>query len=118
MNYEDKGTIEIAGADDANIPVNSFLTEPDEESPKWRWTADNFMPRKGYVAKEQYEIEADAREPILEAVRKHVAPLYAAALENLNTHGACYYWELKKPDTSAEHHTERTRPESSARGRA
>lgn len=100
MKYEDKGEIEIASADDANIPVNSFLHEPDEDSPKWRWTADNFMPRKGRVAEGQYEIEADTKEPIIEAVRKHVAPLYEAALENLKIEGACYYWERKKPESA------------------
>lgn len=100
MNYEDKGEIEISEANEMNIPVNSFLHHPDEESPKWRWTADNFMPRKSIVRQSQYEIEADAKEPILEAVSKHVAPLYAAALENLNTNGACYYWEVEKPEAS------------------
>ena len=96
MNYKDKGEIEIAGAGDANIPVNSFLCEPDERSPKWRWTADNFMPRRGCVAEGQYKIEADTKESILEAVHKHVVPLYEAALENLKAEGACYYWERKK----------------------
>ena len=97
MNYEDKGELEIVGADDANIPVNSFLCEPDNDSPKWRWYADNFMPRKGSVAEGQYKIESDSKEPLIEAVQKHVVPLYEAALENLKINGACYYWEAKKP---------------------
>jgi hypothetical protein len=100
MNYEDKGELELAGADDANVPVNSFLHEPDEDSPKWRWTADNFMPRKGYVSQGAYEIEADTREALLDAVRKHVVPLYEAALENLKTVGSCYYWERKKLESA------------------
>jgi hypothetical protein len=95
MNYEDKGALELVGADDANIPVNSFLHEPDETSPKWRWTADNFMPRKGRVAEGQYEILADSKEPLIEAVRKYVVPLYEASITNLKTKGSCYYWEAK-----------------------
>lgn len=97
MNYEDKGNIKIAGADDMNVPVNSFLFEPGEDSAKWRWTADNFMPRRGGVAEGQYEIKADTKESILEAVQKHVVPLYEAALENMKTNGACYCWEKKQP---------------------
>jgi hypothetical protein len=97
MNYKDIGEIQIADADDANIPVNSFLTAPDADSDKWRWTADNFMPRKGIATEGRYSIEADSKEAVLEVVQKYVVPLYEAALHNLKTEGACYYWERKQP---------------------
>lgn len=96
MNYEDTGELELAGADDANVPVNCFLSAPDADSPKWRWGADNFMPRKGRASESAYSIEADTKEAVLEAVQKYVVPLYEAALGNLRTHGENYYWEAKK----------------------
>lgn len=92
MSYTDKGELELVGADDANVPVNCFLHEPDDASSKWRWTADNFMPRRSRVADGQYSIEADSREAIIEAVQKYVTPLYEAALFNLRSFGECYYW--------------------------
>lgn len=98
MDYDDKGEIELATVDDANIPVNCFVHAPDEESTRWRWTADNLMPRKARVAAEQYSIEADTRETIEEAVRKYVVPLYEAALANLRDHGGNYYWERTSRD--------------------
>lgn len=95
MNYEDKGEIAITSANDMNVPVNSFLTGPDKNCPKWRWTADNFMPRKGNCGEGMYEVEADDRETLLELVKQYVVPLYRAALGNLETVGANYYWEPK-----------------------
>jgi hypothetical protein len=95
MNYEDKGEIEITEADDMNVPVNSFLAKSDEDSTKWIWTADNFMPRKGRCEEGMYEIEADDRETLLELVRKYVVPIYRAALGNLEKNGENYYWEPK-----------------------
>jgi hypothetical protein len=96
MKYEDTGMIPIAQADAANIPINCFLTEPDEESTKWRWTAENFMPRKSIVTEGAYRIESDDKEELLKAVRKYVVPLYKAALTGLKERGECYYWEKKK----------------------
>ena len=87
MNYENHGEIEIERCDEANVPVNSFLLPPDDECTQWRWIADNFMPRKARVASDQYEIRADSQEPLMEAVQKHVVPLYEAALDNLKTKG-------------------------------
>lgn len=92
MSYTNKGEMDISEADDANVPVNSFLEAPDKETNKWRWHADNFMPRKYQVADGQYHIEADTKEAIVEAINKHVIPLYEAALSNLKSKGDNYYW--------------------------
>ncbi len=97
MNYENHGEIEIEDCDEANVPVNSFMSPPDEECEKWRWTAGNFMPRKGRVVSDQYEIRADSQDSLMAAVKKHVVPLYEAALENLKTTGGNYYWEREAP---------------------
>lgn len=93
-NIEGKSCILIE-ANDANIPVNSFMLPPDEESKKWRWIADNFMPRKCRVEEGAYGIEAKTQEEILQAVREHVVPIYEAALTNLKARGENYYWEAK-----------------------
>jgi len=89
---EDKGDIPIDGCDDANIPVNGFVRPPDNDSKKWVFYADNFMPRKGHISQRQYELEADTKEELLEAIRKHVVPLYETALRNWKDNGCCYYW--------------------------
>lgn len=96
MAYQNTGEIQLEEADDLNVPVCSFVLEPDSESPKWRWTAHNYMPRKDRIDLEcTYAIEADTKEEILEAVRRHVVPLYEAALHNLTTHGQNYFFSKK-----------------------
>ena len=101
MNYKNIGELELSRADDANIPVNCFISPPDdwdedfddlEAKGKWQWRADNFMPRKSAVVGEAYRIAADTREDIVAAVQKHVVPLYSAAIENLENDGTNYYW--------------------------
>ena len=94
---EDKGEIELSGADDMNIPVNSFLHSPDEtKNGKWEWTAENFCPRKSSVYEGMYKIHADTKEEIVEMVTRYVAPLYATAFTNLVNAGSNYYWEATK----------------------
>lgn len=90
----DDAEMELEYADNANVPVNSFLHKPgeDDEYPdKWTWTADNFMPRKEYC-RGNYHIVSDTREGIMAALEKHVIPLYKVALDNLTKHGGNYYW--------------------------
>ena len=89
----DCGTLSLEAIDDANIPVVCMLHAPDDESPLWRWTANNFMPRKERCSEASYELEAGTKEEILEAVRKHVVPLYRIALDNLEQSGHNYYWK-------------------------
>lgn len=96
MNYENIGQLPIEGCDSANIPVNCFINPPDDENEKWRWVADNFMPRKGRCSESAYEIQANSKEELIEVVKHYVSPLYKVALENLETTGKNYYWETEK----------------------
>lgn len=91
----DIGEMPITQANDANVPVVCFLHEPDRENGLWSWDAINFMPRKERCGG-SYRLEADTKEEILEAVRKHVLPLYEAATLNLKEYGENYYWERKE----------------------
>ena len=96
MKYENTGIIPIEEADDMNIPINITISETDENSPAYILTADNLMPRKGYMEQSMYEVEANSREILVELVNKHIVPLYEAALYNLKTKGELYYWEKEE----------------------
>jgi hypothetical protein len=85
---EDMGDLQITDCDDANIPVNCFLSNEDGN---WVWTASNFMPRKGYVSEDGYKLLASTKEEILDLINKHVTPLYERALAKIKT-GELYYW--------------------------
>ena len=88
----DVGDIPITHADEMNIPVVCFLNEPDRENGMWSWTARNFMPRRECCIG-GYQLEADTKEEIIEAINKHVVPLYVAATNNLKEKGNNYLWE-------------------------
>lgn len=92
MSYTDCGTMKIASADEMNIPVVCFIHEPEGAGERWSWTAVNFMPRKERCGG-GYEITANTKAEILEAVNKYVTPLYDVAAKNLRTTGKNYYWE-------------------------
>lgn len=109
--YENLGSICIEDCDDMNVPVNSFLSQieeydifdPKDPNPDaldrkylgwFRWSASNFMPRKEKL-EGNYMVVASEKETILELIKRHVAPLYQTALENLLTHGENYFWEGK-----------------------
>lgn len=92
----DTGEMPIENANDANVPVVCMLQDPDRENGPWVWTAVNFMPRKERCSS-GYRLEADTKEEILDAVRKHVLPLYQVATENLGAYGENYYWQ--RPST-------------------
>lgn len=92
----DTGDMPIESANDANVPVVCMLHEPDRENGLWTWTAQNFMPRKEHCCA-GYHLEADTKEEILDAVRKHVLPLYQVATENIGAYGENYYWQ--RPST-------------------
>jgi hypothetical protein len=105
--FENKGEISIEECDDANIPVNIFITTPEEnkengETEKWTLHADNFMPRKGRCGGEtSYHIEADTREELNTLIAKYIIPLYISALNKLNgmakgTFTHLYYWNDNK----------------------
>lgn len=110
-NYEDQGDISIEGADDANVPVDIWLTQiaddaEDEDRGRrgwWRLRANNYMPRKGYLGGEHsYLAISKDREVLAALVRVHWLPLYQTAVKVLtemkpNEEGtAClYYWQDK-----------------------
>ena len=103
--YEDIGKIPIEDADDANVPVDIWLTkrnENDEEHPgKWQLRANNYMPRKACLGGERsYCAISDDREVLAALVRKHWLPLYQIAVEiltemrpNKDDNARLYYWQ-------------------------
>lgn len=92
-NFEDIGEIPITEIDDMNIPIICFISPPDEnEDKKWHWTAENYVPRKSRIINDMYEIIADNKKDILNAVRKYVVPFYQTAIRNLKIKGELYYW--------------------------
>lgn len=108
MAYAIRGTDDITTIDDANIPVNIFITKVEigDESipndldfvPTHRLTASNFMPRKQLVIDCVHEIWADNISELQELVKKCVLPLYEIAVEKLKNIGngtddTLYYWE-------------------------
>lgn len=87
---------------DANVPVNIFISERDEYDSdwpaKWRLSWDVFMPRKlsGFECDEP--IFSDDPEELRKVVRGQFIPLYEVAMRNLNgiadgTRDKHYYWE-------------------------
>jgi len=94
--YESAGEMDISEADDMNIPVCCFMSDAEDEEGMWEWTANNYMPRKNYISEGQYCIRAKSKDVILKLIAKHVAPLYATAMQNLLTTGTNYYWEAEK----------------------
>ena len=90
----DVGEMRLEDMNDANVPLVCFLHEPDGEHRMWSWSARNFMPRKEFCGS-SWRLEADTKEEIMEALRKHVIPLYEAALANLKEDGTNYYWDGK-----------------------
>ncbi len=88
----DIGDMPITKANEMNVPVICFLHEPDRDNGMWSWTARNFMPRKEHCGS-GYRLEADTKEEILDAINKHVVPLYEIATKNLKEKGNNYFWE-------------------------
>ena len=89
------GSMKIEHANDANIPVVIFLSEPETEGYNWSWDALNFMPRKERLGG-SYSIQATSKQEILDLVNRYVTPLYEIAANNLKTTGENYYWSMNK----------------------
>jgi hypothetical protein len=108
------GKIEIAAADDMNVPVDIWLLQMDPKFPdafpwtvrgesaagmQWCLRANNYMPRKGCLSGEgSYMVFSDSREELAALVREHVLPLYRAALDVVTciadgSQDCLYYWE-------------------------
>lgn len=90
--HKNLGEIAIEDCDEMNVPVHAFLSKND--AGKWEWTADNYMPRKGYINQSQYEVVADTEEELMQLIQKYVVPLYEAAIASLKQDGNLYYWQL------------------------
>ena len=108
-DYEDKGEISINEADDANIPVDIWLTRKTDENGDtiedgdWDLKASNYMPRKCRVTEEAYLATSKDRKVLEGLVRTHWLPLYQAAVKVLtefrpNKDGISrlYYWNDSK----------------------
>lgn len=112
--------------DDANIPVNIFITklseseiemlgkedsyfeEEGEEKPihtwaKWRLTFDNFMPRRGLSTDENPYYLASTKAELLEVVETKILPMYERAYNALEMmvegkRDTFYYWTEEDND--------------------
>jgi len=79
-------------ADGMNIPVRVSI-DYDEGKRKWYLRADNYMPRRCYVAGGEYYAEADTEGELIELVRMNVLPLYKNAVKKLEKTGRLTYWD-------------------------
>ena len=92
----DRGEWPIRKVDEANIPVNIVLSEPDDYHGKWLLLADNFKPCASQIDIESYELEADSKEDLQAVVNAVIVPLYEAAVENLRSTGHLFFWAQRK----------------------
>lgn len=89
------GEMGLEEANEMNVPVSIFISEPEESETAWTLTASNYMPRKGYVAAGQYEYHADTKEELQSLIDTYIIPLYETAVRALKQ-GKLYYWEESK----------------------
>lgn len=89
---DDLGEWPITKCDEANVPLNIVISEPDEFNARWTLLADNFKPLNATIEIESYEIEADSKEDLLAIVNEIILPLYKAAVFQLETKGTCFFW--------------------------
>lgn len=92
---EDCGECSILKADEANVPVNLVISEPDQYSNSWILLADNFKPCNSQVEVEIFEIQARSRDDILAVVRALIVPLYRNAVNQLENYGHLFFWSDK-----------------------
>ena len=102
--YENIGEIPIDGADDANIPVDIWLSKTgpgggedgDDWDGEWHLYADNYMPRKGCLSGEGiYHATSRDRAVLVKLVQDYWLPLYKKAvhkLSNFEVETRLYYW--------------------------
>ena len=101
---EEKGERSFSEANDANIPVDVWLTETEndetgENAGTWTLCAANYIPRRGEVTKDAYKAVSEKREELVELIRQHILPLYETAVKKLQAvcdGGAqdLYYWSM------------------------
>lgn len=106
MACESIGEMELSDADDANIPVNIFITKGEDEEDEseeeaklgaWVLTADNFMPRRGMTSESVFKYRSDSPEELRALVGEFVLPFYKRAVELVEKMIAgkgdsFYYW--------------------------
>jgi hypothetical protein len=87
------GNMGLEEANHANIPVSIFITKPEGAETGWELSANNYMPRKNYIAEGEYKYYADTKEELVGLVRKYVIPTYETAIRRMQSAGELYYWE-------------------------
>lgn len=88
MNYTDNGNIEIADADDANIPVGITLIrtkaedirdDGDAVEGEWTLLADCYQPRRNSCQSCAFNASSMDRDALAKVVREKWLPLYRSA---------------------------------------
>lgn len=91
--------------DEANIPVDIWLTEEEDDEDKktgyYTLKAGNYTPRKGMVSENLFEVRSKNPEALRKIVRDKIIPIYKTALAKLEAIASgksdkLYYWEIKK----------------------
>ena len=119
--YRDIGNIALNHADDANIPVDIWLTKITDEHltehnghgfvadpadvGKLMLHADNYMPRRARLSGDHegfaYQAVCDTEADVKEIIEKFIKPLYQTALKVLDAMSTgdiesnLYYWKEK-----------------------
>ncbi len=96
MIHSRNDRMEFSSADDANIPVDIWLTKEADE-PRWVLRASNYMPRKECLHPHGYHAESESREELADLIMAHVMPLYETAVRQLKAIASgeadsLYYW--------------------------
>ena len=108
---ESIGDMDIDAFDDANVPVDLWLIELDDDTEaydegfRWKLTVGNYMPRKSRVEEAVCEYIGVERQPLADIVSTHVLPLYRSALACLEAvvageDSSLYYWKAPHPETT------------------
>lgn len=99
MGIKFYGDGEIEGHDDANIPVNLFLSKVKHKGKvKYRLSYDFFMPRKGLA--EGGFLLADTKDEVQTFIHEKILPSYKIAFDAISamtkgTRDSFYYWTKK-----------------------
>lgn len=99
MSIKFYGDGEIEGHDDANIPVNLFLSKvKHKRKVKYRLSYDIFMPRKGMA--EGGFLLADTKDEVQTFIREKILPSYKIAFDAVTAmangkRDSFYYWMKK-----------------------
>lgn len=81
------GDMDFDSADDANVPVDIWLTEEKDDDDKptgfWRLKASNYMPRKACIGSE-FAVRSRNMKALQRIIRDKVLPLYAVAIGRIS----------------------------------